>query len=76
MKKPKCAVTVSFDGGTDVDEAFKEAIQLANRVKVKVEFNFNGVKCIAFPGGSAEKGAENWHDTFHGNKPHKFAFAN
>lgn len=39
--------------GTDVRTAAREALTLANRIGVLVEYDFNGVTCLAVPGDDA-----------------------
>lgn len=40
--------------GTDIRDACGEAQLLAERLGVVVKFGFNGVTCMAIPGGSAD----------------------
>ena len=46
--------------GSTILEAFTECIKFANKLECIVEFKFNGVVCIAYQNGNAEKGAESF----------------
>jgi hypothetical protein len=46
-------ITAGFLQGTDVHVAALEAIALADRIAVTIEYNFNGVTCLAVPGDDA-----------------------
>ncbi len=59
---PHLTLTVEADAGTSINDACQEAIDLANRISICVEFNFNGVTCIAKPRGSAEKLVSEFHE--------------
>lgn len=48
--------------GTDIRVACKEAQSLAERLGVVVKFGFNGVTCMAVPGGSSEELAADYDD--------------
>lgn len=41
---------VEVSGGTSIEEAAQDAIDLANRIDITVLFRFNGVRCMACPG--------------------------
>lgn len=46
--------------GTGIQTAAGEACVLANKLGVVVTFDFNGVLCMAIPGGSSDVLVENW----------------
>lgn len=46
--------------GTTVFEAFDEAIKVAKKLECYIEFNFNGVICLAYPNGTAKRGEESY----------------
>lgn len=46
--------------GTDIAEAAMEACALAFRLRTGVDFMFNGVRCMAHPGGDWQALVENW----------------
>lgn len=48
--------------GTDIRVACEEAQALAQRLRIVVKFGFNGVTCMAIPGGSAEALAADYDD--------------
>ena len=50
---------VTLDLGTSPQQAAEQTLELATRLGVNVEFDFNGVKCVAFrKRGNPEKLAE------------------
>ena len=49
-------LTIEFTAGDDIGSAFKEAVDIADRLKIRVQFNFNGCLCLVSPGGDPEKG--------------------
>lgn len=49
--------------GSDIEEAFKDASELAKKLNCFVEFYFNGVKCCASPDGDAKLGAQRYRDS-------------
>ena len=61
--------------GTDVSKAAEQAVALANRIGIAVEYNFNGVTCWARPGGDYEKLSEACYAKIGSNEKHKFATA-
>lgn len=71
------AMTIKGDfyAGTDIKVACVEACALANRIRVCVKFDFNGVHCVATPGGSPDLLEKNWHATFDSKSQHKMAFS-
>lgn len=42
-------IKVRVSPGTDIADAVREALRLARRLEIAIEFDFNGVKCIATP---------------------------
>lgn len=69
------SITVSVDPGTSIDDAFNEAVTLAGRVGVEIEFTFNGVSCHAFPYGDPQQGVKEFHDALLSKHQYKHAFA-
>ena len=51
---------VWIDAGVTIQDACTAAVRVARHLRAPVEFNFNGVECIASPDTSAEKLAEAW----------------
>lgn len=70
-------LTIKADpnAGDEIDKTFKEAVTLANKLQCYVEFNFNGVVCIACPDGNPEKGASAYHDAINTKGLHKIAMS-
>lgn len=56
------SLKVEFTSGDIIANAFAEAVAIATKLDVCVEFKFNDVTCIAFPGGDWEAGAKMYHD--------------
>jgi len=52
---------VDVFGGSSIESAAGEACALANRLDITVEFEFNGVTCMAIPGGSSDVLVSNWN---------------
>lgn len=57
-------LNVEISAGTDINEAARDAIELADRVGVTVMFGFNGVRCMACPGDNAARLAQAWNKAF------------
>lgn len=57
----KSTITIDITPGTDIREAFVEAIRLAKLLSVSVRFTFNGTKCYTTPNGDPDKGVSNYH---------------
>lgn len=54
-------LSVEINAGSDITDAFQDAIELSNKLNVTVKFNFNGVDCYAKPRTSIRVGVENYH---------------
>jgi len=59
--------------GDEIQNTFEEAIQLAKKLNCYIEFDFNGVKCLSDPKGSAKRGAEQYYAVI--NEKHRLKFA-
>lgn len=66
-------IKLEADPGSEITDAFQEAIELSNRIQFSVEFNFNGVTCFVKPGGNVKKGIDEYGDAISSGKQHKFA---
>lgn len=51
---------VEVSGGTSIEEAAQDAIDLANRIDITVLFRFNGVRCMACPGDDPRLLVDRW----------------
>ncbi len=60
-------------GGTPIELACKKACDLALFLDITIEFKFNGVTCLANPGGTPEDLAKSWSIAMESERPHKFA---
>ena len=47
--------------GTLIEHAYKEAMELANRMKCSIRFFFNGIDCVASPDGDLDKGVKSYY---------------
>lgn len=52
---------VEVYGGVSIEAAAGEACILAEKIGINVEFEFNGVTCMAKPWGSSQVLVTNWH---------------
>ena len=55
--KPKPFFTLHIEPmvGCDPLDLAKDAQRIADQMNVMAEYDFNGVRCIAYPGGKAEQ---------------------
>ena len=61
--------------GTDVRDAASDLCQLADRIGVLCEADFNGVKLWARPGDNPLRLVESYHEALKKPTPHKIAQA-
>lgn len=54
------SIEVKVWGGTPIDLAAIDAVDLANKLGIVVRFQFNDVSCTAHPGGNPHVLADNW----------------
>jgi hypothetical protein len=68
-------LTIKADvtAGSDIEQAFKDAIKLADTLNCFVEFDFNGILCSANPGGNAAKGSAHYFEQLNSKDSFKFA---
>jgi hypothetical protein len=64
-------ITVDFDAGDRIDNAFEQSIELANKLGFCIEFKFNEVTCWAYPNTSSLKGVQSYHESL--KSKHKIA---
>lgn len=69
------SVKVDVHPGVMIAEAAKEAQDLADKLNVSIEFQFNEVHCCVFPGGCHSNVVRAYYDMVGGNKKHKLAFS-
>ena len=55
------SMQVEAHPGQDITEASSQAINVANHLGINVQFDFNGVTCIANPGSRSKALAESYH---------------
>lgn len=67
------SIKVEVMPGSDISDAFQEAIELSNRVQCAVEFMFNSVSCFVRPGGSVRIGVQEYEEAIKSKSPYKFA---
>lgn len=68
-------LTIDFLGGTHINDAANEASQLADRVKINVNFKFNEVDCNIAPGADPQELVSEWHKALASKQSHKMVFA-
>lgn len=66
-------LTIKATPGAEIHSSFVEAIAMAKKLNCFIEFDFNGVKCLADPKGSADRGAQAYQDVV--NEKHRLKFA-
>jgi hypothetical protein len=66
-------ILLNCEPGSDISDAFQEAIELSNRIQFDVEFTFNDVTCFVKPNGSVRKGVEEYHEAIGSKSQYKFA---
>lgn len=66
---------VELFAGTDIRDAACDLCELANRIGVMTESNFNSVKLWARPGDNQLKLVEAYHDQLKNKHQHKIAQA-
>ncbi len=71
MAKGSLTVKVECSPGSSIDASCVDMCDLANRMEVTVEADFNGVKVIAFPNVDPKKLATAWRESLH--RTHKMA---
>jgi hypothetical protein len=59
--------------GSDIEAAAGEACVLAAKLDIVVTFDFNGVHCMAIPGGSSSALVENWRNELTGKSQYPIA---
>lgn len=55
------SLEVKVYGGTPIEIAAHDACELASELKITVTFDFNGVRCMARPGGDSKTLVHNWN---------------
>lgn len=55
-------LTITFASGTSIEDAAKQACDLADRIQIGIDFTFNTVKCLCRPGGQWTKLVESWYE--------------
>lgn len=73
MELQYLSITVDVSAGTDIDNACKEAVALANHLRLSVWFKFNDVTCIARVGDDPEAIVKSWHKELTSKHQHKIA---
>jgi sugar/nucleoside kinase (ribokinase family) len=54
----KSTIKIELLAGSDIKEAFTEALRIAKILDVWVDFDFNYVKCSISPTGNPDEGAK------------------
>jgi hypothetical protein len=66
---------VEAGAGSTIKSVCNEAIDFATRNNIDVEFDFNGVICLAQPNGDPELLASNFKEELSGNSRFKYAIS-
>ena len=64
---------VELLAGSDIEDACKEIIALADRIQVIAIAKFNGVELMAVPGDDAQIMVQEWHKLMDKEGPHRIA---
>jgi hypothetical protein len=64
-----------FDPGANIEDSFKEAINVATILHCIIEFDFNGVTCLAYPNSHPEFGRDQYHRVIQSKERFKIAFS-
>jgi len=64
-------LTVKGIAGSHIDDTCRDMVELASRIQIAVECNFNGVSLYCKPGDSPEHLARRYHDALEADR--KFA---
>lgn len=69
------ALTVNVDvlAGTNITDACRELCELADRLDVSVEMNFNDVTVVAKPGADSRELTEKWRTELESDNGYKIA---
>lgn len=67
------AITIEPILGRSIDSVSAKACQIATMLELDVHFTFNGVKCIALPGGDPVVLASNWEAELRAKKAYPIA---
>lgn len=65
---PTLELPVEVRPGSSINDAFSEALRIANTLGVVVTFDFNGTRCVARPGGDASVGVKRYWDVVNNDK--------
>lgn len=69
--KTTCSITVNFNAGNTIEDAFGDAVELATKLDCCIEFMFNNVICVAYPHDNPITGAKAYYQAV--DKMVKFA---
>jgi hypothetical protein len=54
-------LTIQFDPGDNIANAFYEAVQVSKRIGICVQFEFNDTLCIVYPHSNYKDGEDLYH---------------
>jgi hypothetical protein len=61
------------DPGSEIEQSFSDAQKISDRLKISVEFEFNGITCFARVGGWPQQGVHEYHEAIKSKSEFKFA---
>ena len=67
------SIQIIPDAGSNITDAFAEAIRISSILKCCVEFKFNNVTCFGYWDGNADVGAKEYHEAQASGRQYKFA---
>lgn len=68
-------IKISINGGASIEDTLRDAIALANKLDLWVEFDFNGVTCHAHKNGNCDDFLKNFKEACEKKDGHKYAFS-
>lgn len=58
--KTSVTMQLNFNRGTNIEDAFEDAVMLANKIGCSMQFEFNGIRCIATPNSDPKTGVKSF----------------
>ena len=70
------SLKVEASPGADITQTCREAVALANHLRLHIWFDFNGVQCLARVGDDPEAIEESWRNELASQHQYKIATSN
>lgn len=68
-------IKVEVSPGTEINRACEDAVALARRMRIGVDFSFNGITCLAHHDTHPGELSSAWHKAIKSDSKHKIAVA-